>query len=97
VIRGERFVALVQQSLFADEDAAPRPKRSKPNPDLSRNKLLFMLNCMRSATKWPYSAESVSFFRATLWPQAYSALDPEEAARMRTEIESEAARLDAAA
>lgn len=90
-------MALVQQNLFADEDVAPPPKLRKPDPSLSRNKLLFMLNCMRSATKWPYSAESVRFFRETLWPQAYSALDPEEAARLRAEIEAESARLDATA
>lgn len=89
-------MALVQASLFEEEEVQP-PKPYKPDPHLSRNKLEFMLNLMRAASKWPWSEERVRFFYETLWPQSYAALPPEEAAAYRTQIEAEAARLDAAA
>ena len=87
-------MTLAQQSLFADEDVAPTPKPHKADPNLSRNKLIFMLNLMRDATKWPWGEEQLHVIRETLWPQALAALPTEEAARFRAEIEAESARLD---
>jgi hypothetical protein len=88
------FVAVVQPSFFADEDLAPPPTFRKADPNLARNKLIFMLNLMRDATKWPWREEQLRVIRETLWPQALTALPPEEAARFRAEIEAESARLD---
>lgn len=86
-------MSLVQMSMFAEEEAAPKP--CPPNPHHARSRLEFMLNQMRGASNWPWSEDRVRFFCETLWPQSYAALPPEEAAHWRNQIEAEAARLDA--
>lgn len=88
-------MAVVQASLFEFE--GPKAKPLVRNPDHARNRLEFMLNLMRTATEWPWSAERVRFFRESLWPESYAALPPEDAAHYRSQIEAEGARLDAAA
>jgi hypothetical protein len=87
---------VVQSSFFSDEDVASPPKPRKADPNLARNKLIFMLDLMRDATKWPWREEQLRTVRETLWPQALAALPPEEAARFRADIEAESTRLDAA-
>lgn len=89
-------MALVQQTLFAEEEMAVPKKRSLPNPGFMRSRLMFALNLMRNAATWPWEEERVRWFRQSYWPEAYAALPEREAARFRAQIEAEAARLDAA-
>jgi hypothetical protein len=62
-----------------------------------RNRLNDMLSKMRAAASWPWKASTVAFYRETVWPSLLSKLpDKDEAARFRTEIEAETARLESA-
>ena len=89
-------MGLAQHSLFQEEELAPR--RYVPNPQHVRNSLTDLLAQMRAAKQWPWAGAVLSLYRDIVPPQLYAALpDAEEAARWRTEIEAEAARLDAAA
>ena len=57
-----------------------------------------MLAKMRAAASWPWKSSTVGMYRDTLWPSLLSKLpNPEEAARLRCEMEAEITRLDAAA
>jgi hypothetical protein len=88
-------VPSAQQSLFGEEDVAPR--RYIPNPQHVRNSLKSLLDQMRAAERWPWEGAVLELYRAIVPPQLYADLpDAEEAARWRAEIEAEAARLDAA-
>lgn len=89
-------MALVQQSLFAEEELPPPKKRHPPNPHFMRSRLIFALNSMRNASTWPWNEDRVRWFRETYWPEAYAALPAREAARFRAQIEAESTRLDAA-
>lgn len=83
-----------QPSLFSDEELGPKPY--VPNPQHVRNRLQDMLDTMRASANWPWKPSTVKFYRETVWPYLYSKLtDQEEAARWRTQIETEIARLDA--
>jgi hypothetical protein len=86
----------LQQSLFAEEELAP--KRYVPNPQHVRNSLKSLLEEMRAAKRWPWEGAVLELYRDIVPPQLYAELpDAEEATRWRSEIEAEAARLDAAA
>ena len=89
-------MALEQQSLFADEEVAPKPKPARVNPEMERNKLKWFVSMMRESSKWPWGEEQLRVLRETVWPQSYAALPPKEAAKFRAEIEAECARFDAA-
>ncbi len=89
-------MGLAQQSLFAEEELAP--KRYVPNPQHVRNSLKSLLEQMRAAERWPWEGAVLTLYRDIVPPQLYAELpDAEEAARWRAEIEAEAARLDAVA
>jgi hypothetical protein len=89
-------VGLAQQSLFAEEELAP--KRYVPDPRHVRNSLAEMLGKMRAAERWPWEGAVLELYRDIVPPQLYTDLPAtEEASRWRAEIEAEAARLDAAA
>lgn len=86
-------MGLAQQSLFQEEELAP--KRYVPNPQHVRNSLKDLLEQMRAAERWPWEGAVRSLYRDIVPPQLYAALpDPQEAARWRADIEAEAARLD---
>ena len=88
---------MMQQSLFADEEMGPKPKAYTPNPNAVRNRLRGLLEEMREAEQWPWQGAHLTLYRDIVPPQLYAALsDADEAARWRSEIEAEAARLDAA-
>ncbi len=88
-------MGLAQQSLFAEEELAP--KRYVPNPQHVRNSLTDLLGQMRAAERWPWEGAVLTLYRDIVPPQLYAELpDVDEAARWRAEIEAEAARLDAA-
>lgn len=90
-----RSLGVAQQSLFSDEELGPKPY--VPDPRHVRNRLQSMLDEMRASAKWPWEPSTVKFYRETVWPYLYSKLtDQEEAARWRTQIETEIARLEAA-
>ena len=89
-------MSAAQPSLFGVEDCGPRPW--VPNPQHVRNRLQDMLDTMRVAESWPWKPSRVRHYRNSTWPYLYERLhDTEEAAGWRSEIEAEAARLDAAA
>ncbi len=82
-----------QPSLFAEEDLGPKPY--VPKPEHVRNRLNSLLAEMRAAKRWPWEGAVLELYRDIVPPQLYADLpDPEEAARWRTEIEAEIARLD---
>ena len=57
-----------------------------------------MLDKMRAAATWPWKSSTVCLHRESVWPSLLGKLADEiEAARLRSEMEVEAARLDAAA
>jgi hypothetical protein len=85
---------LAQQSLFAEEELAP--KRYVPDPRHVRNSLKGLLDEMRAAERWPWDGAVLSLYRDIVLPRLCEELpDANEAARWRAEIETEAARLDA--
>ena len=88
-------MGLAQQSLFQEEE--PAPKRYVPDPRHVRNSLTDLLGQMRAAKRWPWGGAILSLYRDIVLPRLLSELsDPEETGRWRTEIEAEVARLDAA-
>lgn len=81
--------------LFAEEALPWQPAY---DADAVRGRLEAVLVKMRAAANWPWKAATVEFYRATLWPSLLSKLpDTGDTARLRSEMESEIARLDAAA
>ncbi|HSC18362.1 MAG TPA: hypothetical protein VLC74_05560 [Rhizomicrobium sp.] len=85
-----------QSAFFAEEEMGPKPKAYVPNPNAVRNRLRGLLEEMREAERWPWEGAVLALYRDIVPPQLYAALsDGEEAARWRSEIEAEAARLDA--
>jgi hypothetical protein len=87
---------MIQHNLFAEEELAP--KRYVPNPQHVRNSLADLLGQMRAAERWPWQGAVLELYRDIVPPQLYAELpDAEEAARWRTDIEAETARLDAVA
>lgn len=89
-------MSAVQSTLFAEEDMGPKPRAYVPNPNAVRNRLRGLLEEMREAERWPWKGALLNLYRDIVPPQLYAALpDAEEAARWRSEIEAEAARLDA--
>jgi hypothetical protein len=90
------LLSSAQQSLFAEEELAP--KRYVPKPEHVRNALKSLLDQMRAAERWPWEGAVLELYRDIVPPQLYADLpDREEAARWRAEFEAEIARLDAAA
>ena len=80
--------------LFA-EDALPW----RPAYDVAaiRERLEAVLAKMRAAASWPWKEATVSHYRETVWPSLLDKLpDAAEADRLRSEMETEIARLDAA-
>jgi hypothetical protein len=87
----------MQTALFAEEEMGPKPKAYAPTPNAVRNRLRGLLEEMREAERWPWEGAVLSLYRDIVPPQLYAAVpDAGEAARWRTEIEAEAARLDGA-
>jgi hypothetical protein len=88
-------VSVAQQSLFGEEEVAP--KRYVPKPEHVRNSLKSLLDQMRAAERWPWEGAVLELYRNIVPPQLYADLpDADEAARWRAEIEAERKRLDAA-
>ena len=86
-------MGLAQQSLFAEEELAP--KRYVPNPQHVRNSLTDLLGQMRAAERWPWDGALLSLYRDMVLPRLLSELpDAEETARWRVQIAAESARLD---
>ncbi len=82
-----------QPSLFAEEELP----RYVADTAAVRDRLREMLAKMQAAASWPWKASTVATYRETVWPSLLGKLsDPDEAARLRAEIDAEAARLDAA-
>ena len=79
--------------MFAEEDLP----RYVPDAEGARNKLQGMLEKMRAAASWPWKDSTVSLYRDSVWPSLLGKIAEREAARLRSEIEAEIARLDAAA
>ena len=82
-----------QPALFAEE-ALPR---YIPDAQGARDRLQSMVDKMHAAASWPWKASTVAHYRETLWPSLLSKLPEQEGARLGSEIETEAARLDAVA
>lgn len=83
----------VQPTLFLEEEIP----RYMADAAAVRDRLQQMLAKMQAAASWPWRASTVATYRQTVWPSLLSKLsDPDEAARLRAEIDGEAARLDAA-
>ena len=84
-----------QPFLFAENELPSRPAY---DPGEVRERLEAMLVKLRAAANWPWKASTVESYRETLWPSLLSKLiDTDDAARLRSEMETEIARLDAAA
>jgi hypothetical protein len=79
--------------MFAEDDLP----RYQPGADDARSRLESMLDRMRVAANWPWKSSTVSLYRDTLWPSLLGKLADDEATRLRAEIDTEIARLDAAA
>jgi hypothetical protein len=93
VIREEPELGAVQPILFVEEDL---PRYVPDAPDV-RERLQAMLGKMRAAASWPWKSATVCHYRETVWPSLLGRLpDPDEAVRLRAEMETEIARLDAA-
>jgi hypothetical protein len=82
-----------QPILFAEADL---PQRPVYDPQDVAGKLHAFLDKMRAAASWPWKASTVAHYRTAVWPQLLAKLaDTEEVEHLRTELEAEAARLDA--
>ena len=82
-----------QGDLFgAAESVGPAPYQVKP--EHVRNRLVDMVETMRGASAWPWSASRVKLFRETVWPYLLGLLDEAEAPDWRAKLDAEAARLD---
>jgi hypothetical protein len=60
----------LQQSLFAEEELAP--KRYVPNPQHVRNSLKSLLEEMRAAKRWPWEGAVLELYRDIVPPQLYA-------------------------
>ncbi len=93
VIRRSAVLEAARPFMFAEEDLP----RYIPGAEDARDKLQGMLEKMRGAASWPWKASTVSLYRETLWPSLLGKVaDGPEAARLRSEMAKEIARLDAA-
>lgn len=82
-----------RRPLFAEEEL---PVWLVHDP-AARDRLQAMLGKMRAAATWPWKHATVCFYRETVWPSLLNKLpDENEAARLRTEMDAEITRLDAA-
>lgn len=81
--------------LFA-EDALPW--QAAYDVGAVRDRLEAALTKMRAAANWPWRDSTVSHYRETIWPSLLGKLpDTPDTARLRSELEAEIIRLDAAA
>lgn len=63
-----------------------------------RDRLEAALVKMRAAASWPWRDATVTHYRETIWPSLLGKLpDNADTARLRSELEAEITRLDAAA
>ena len=76
---------------FAEEELPWRPAY---DPAEVRQRLETMLVKMRAAASWPWKSATVAFYRETLWPSLLGKLSHAEAAQLRSEMDTEIARLD---
>lgn len=84
-----------QTDLFGEAaPAGPPPYRVKPEHVTSRFE--GFLAEMRAASAWPWPPHELRRKREQLWPYLLGLLPPEQSARWRSELDAEAARLDAA-
>ena len=79
--------------LFGEEEL---PWRPADDPGEAQARLETMLVKMRAAASWPWEFEMVAYYRKDLWPSLFARLSQAEAARLRSEMNAETARLDAA-
>jgi hypothetical protein len=80
--------------LFSEEEL---PWRLAYDPDAVRKRLEDMLTKMRAAASWPWKSATVEFYRESLWPSLLSKLEHGDARHLRSRIDAEIARLEAAA
>lgn len=84
-----------QTDLFGQAaPAGPAPYQVKPEHVTSR--LEGFLTEMRAGSAWPWTPREMRRKREQLWPYLLGLLPPQDAARWRAELETEAARVDAA-
>jgi len=84
-----------QGDLFGDDaSSAPAPYQVKHEHVL--NRLVEMLAEMRGAASWPWDETRMELYRTVVWPHLLRLLPEEDAERWRTDLETEAARLDLA-
>ena len=92
----KRKAESTQIDLFGD--AAPAGKAYVPTPELVRKSLQNLLDEMTKAETWPWNSSKVDLHRERTFSYLCGLLpDREEAARWRALIDTEIARLDAAA
>ncbi len=91
-----------QPSLFADPqgdlfggESEPQAPRYEVKPAHVRSRLIEMVDAMRGADAWPWSASRTKLFRETVWPYLLSLLPEAEASDWRAKLDAEAIRLDA--
>ncbi|MGD0867090.1 MAG: hypothetical protein ABSA49_16200 [Rhizomicrobium sp.] len=82
-----------QPFMFAEDDLP----RYAPDAENARDRLQGMLDKMRAAASWPWKPSTVVLYRESVWPSLLGKLaDETEIVRLRSEMDAEIARLDAA-